>query len=55
MVNMQAPTSQSVNGGTSYYKNGQYQGQATTSSNIYYNQSGQMQIISSPTLPLNTK
>lgn len=50
-----AGTSQSVNGGTSYYKNGQYQGQATTGSNIYYNQSGQMQIISSPPLPINTK
>lgn len=43
-----AGTTQSVNGGTSYYKNGQYQGQAPTSSNIYYNQQGTPQIINSP-------
>jgi hypothetical protein len=43
-----AGTIQSVNGGTSYYKNGQYQGQAPTGSNIYYNQQGTPQIINSP-------
>ena len=48
-------TSQNVNGSTSYYKNCQYQGQASTGSNIYYNQSGQMQIINSAPPPLNPK
>lgn len=43
-----AGTTQSVNGGTSYYKNGQYQGQSPTNSNIYYNQQGTPQIINSP-------
>lgn len=43
-----AGTTQSVNGGTSYYKNGQYQGQAPTSSQIYYNKQNNPQIINSP-------
>jgi hypothetical protein len=50
-----AGNSQSVNGGTSYYKNGQYQGQTSAGSNIYYNQAGQMQIINSAPPSLNPK
>jgi hypothetical protein len=48
-------TSQNVNGSTSYYKNGQYQGQTSAGSNIYYNQAGQMQIINSAPPSLNPK
>ena len=48
-------TIHNVNGSTSYYKNGQYQGQTSTGSNIYYNQSGQMQIINSAPPLLNPK
>ncbi len=49
-----AGNSQSVNGGTSYYNNNsQYQGQAPTGNNVYYNQSGQPQLINSPAQPLS--
>jgi hypothetical protein len=40
-----AGTTQSVNGSTSYYHNGQYQGQAPNGSNEYYNQQNNPEII----------
>ena len=40
-----AGTTQSVNGSTSYYHDGQYQGQAPNGSNQYYNQQNNPEII----------
>lgn len=43
-----AGTTQSVNGSTSYYNNGQYQGQAPNGSNEYYNQQNNLEIVNTP-------
>lgn len=40
-----AGTTQSVNGSTSYYNDGHYQGQAPNGSNEYYNQQNNPEII----------
>ncbi|TXJ00202.1 MAG: hypothetical protein E6Q32_06915 [Neisseriales bacterium] len=42
-----AGTTQSVNGSTSYYNNGHYQGQAPNGSNEYYNQQNTPEIVNS--------
>lgn len=39
-------TTTTVNGATSYYQDGKYQGQAPANSNLYLNQTGQVQQIS---------
>lgn len=41
-----AGTTTTVNGGTNYYQDGKYQGQAPATSNLYLNQQGQVQQIS---------
>lgn len=43
-----AGTTQTVNGSTSYYKNGQYQGQAPTNNSLFLNQNGQINQVSKP-------
>lgn len=41
-----AGTTTTVNGATSYYQDGKYQGQAPANSNLYLNQTGKVQQIS---------